>query len=423
MLRDGLIAWTERPRASASGKQLAVIALAIDDLDMIEDRFGRAMHDRIFVQAVPRLQALLKENHAIARIGDTFALGLDDIPVPEGETLGIIARRIQTAFEEPFTNGPARTYCSVSIGIAVGSRIGASPGRDMVTSAMRAAETAALSGPGTVRVYDHVPQGAAQGCADPAQKLRNALETNEIFAWFQPQIRISDGKVAGFEALARWDHPERGLLSPASFLPDIEDAGLSQRLAEVVLKQSLMALKAWDAAGFGVPSVSVNFSADELRNPRLPDYVRWELDRHDIAADRLAIEVLETVVSNSSEDVTSRTLAALARIGCRIDLDDFGTGFTSFANIRRFHVDRIKIDRSLVNRIDRDERQFTMLSALVAFGKRLGLETLAEGVETSEEAHVLASLGCGLMQGYAISEIRSLPLFGDFGGKGWEWTG
>ena len=177
MLRDGLIAWTERPRASASGKQLAVIALAIDDFDMIEDRFGRAMHDRIFVQAVPRLQALLKENHALARIGDTFALGLDDIPVPEGETLGIIARRIQTAFEEPFTNGPARTYCSVSIGIAVGTRIGASPGRDMVTSAMRAAETAALSGPGTVRVYDHVPQGAAQGCADPAQKLHNALET------------------------------------------------------------------------------------------------------------------------------------------------------------------------------------------------------------------------------------------------------
>ena len=241
-----------------------------------------------------------------------------------------------------------------------------------------------------------------------ARELNNALDTSEIFAWFQPQVRTSDGKVVGFEALARWDHPERGVVTPNNFLPDIVKAGLSQRLAEVVLKQSLVALNTWDAAGFEIATVSVNFSNDELRNPRLPDYIRWELDRHSIAPERLVVEVLETVVSESREDVVSRTLTALSRIGCRIDLDDFGTGMTSFMSIRRFDVDRIKVDRSLVNKIDSDPEQHAMLSAILAFSDRLGIETLAEGVETLDEADALASLDCGAMQGYAIS--RPMPL-------------
>ena len=134
-----------------------------------------------------------------------------------------------------------------------------------------------------------------------------------------------------------------------------------------------------------MPAVSVNFSSEELKNPRLPDYVRWELDRHGIAPERLVVEVLESVVSNTNDDVVTRTLDALARIGCRIDLDDFGTGFTSFINIRKFSVDRIKIDRSLVNQIDCDEQQLAMFSALMAFGQKLGVSTLAEGVETVGE--------------------------------------
>jgi EAL domain-containing protein (putative c-di-GMP-specific phosphodiesterase class I) len=265
-----------------------------------------------------------------------------------------------------------------------------------------------ISGPGSIHFHSGGLSRDIGTDRNNAQDLSTALETSEIFAWFQPQIRNLDGKVTGFEALARWDHPERGLLAPACFLRDIEKSGLSQRLAEVVLKQSLIALNIWDASGFDVSTVSVNFSGTELRNPRLPDYIRWELDRHGIAPDRLVIEVLETVASESTEDDVSRTLTALSRIGCRIDLDDFGTGSTSFMNIRRFDVDRIKIDKSLVNKIDCDDAQYAMLSAVLAFGEKLGIDTLAEGVETPGEAAVLASLGCGTMQGYAIS--RPMPL-------------
>ncbi len=410
IMRDGLIDWVERalPRAARNGCQVAVISITIDDLDTIEARFGRAMHDKVVVEAIARLKQHLRDEDVIARFGQALAIGLDNVRMPENESLMLLAQRFQTAFEDPFSDGPTRTYCSISLGIAAESHVKTSSGANIVAGAQRASELAIVSGAGSVRFYSGGLSSDEALNRNTARELNNALETNEIFAWFQPQLRAADGKVIGFEALARWDHPERGLVSPASFLPDIEKSGLSQRLAEVILKQSLMALNTWDAAGFDVPAISVNFSADELKNPRLPDYVRWELDRHEIAPERLVVEVLESVASACSEDVVTRTLHALSRIGCRIDLDDFGTGFKSFVNIRRFDVDRIKIDRSLVNQIDRDEGQHAMFSALLAFGEKLGIDTLAEGVETEGEVETLKALGCRDMQGYAIS--RPMPL-------------
>ncbi len=408
--RDGLVDWVERaiPRAASKGCQSAVIIVAIDNLDMIEHRFGRDMQDKVVREAVERLKALIRDEDTIARVGAFLALGLDNVRIPETESLTLFGERIHRAFEEPFSDGPTRTYCSVSLGIAAEAHVKLPSGANIVAGAQRASELAAVEEPGSIRFYNDGLSSEEALVRTTARELNNALETSEIFAWFQPQVRASDNKVVGFEALARWDHPDRGLVSPASFLPDVEKAGLSQRLAEVILKQAMMALNVWDTAGYDVPSVSVNFSAEELRNPRLPDYIRWELDRHGVAPERLVVEVLESVVASSGEDVITRTLTALSRIGCRIDLDDFGTGFTSFLNIRQFFVDRIKIDRSFVNKIDVDEEQLTMFSALLAFGNRLGIETLAEGVETEEELATLRSLGCNDMQGYAIS--RPLPL-------------
>ena len=408
--RDGLVDWVERaiPRAARNDSQTAVIMVAIDNLDMIEHRFGRDMQDKVVREAVKRLKALIRDEDVIARVGVFLAIGLDNVRIPETESLTIFGDRIKRAFEDPFSDGPTRTYCSVSLGMAAEAHVKLPSGANIVAGAQRASELALVEEPGSIRFYNDGLSSEEALVRTTARELNNALETSEIFAWFQPQVRASDNKVVGFEALARWDHPERGLVSPASFLPDIEKAGLSQRLAEVILKQAMMALNVWDTAGYEVPSVSVNFSAEELRNPRLPDYIRWELDRHGVEPERLVVEVLESVVAKPGEDVITRTLTALSRIGCRIDLDDFGTGFTSFLNIRRFFVDRIKIDRSFVNKIDTDESQLTMFSALLAFGNKLGIDTLAEGVESDAELETLRKLGCKDMQGYAIS--RPLPL-------------
>ena len=407
VMRDGLIAWadlaiTER---KTSGKQVAVIALKIDEMSTIEDRFGRSMREGILRETANRLRPHLREDDVLARLEGGFALGLRNTPSQGVDALVALAERVLTTFEAPFSEGPTRTYCSVSVGIAAESHVKAVGGVSLVIGAQTASEYA---GSGSVRVYGDGMSSDRAIDRDTAQELAAALEAGEIVAWFQPQIDITSKQVIGFEALARWDHPERGMISPAVFLPEIEAHGLSQRLAEVILKQSLMALNTWDAAGFQLKTVSVNFSSEELRNPRLPDYIRWELDRHDLAPERLTVEVLETVAAESNEDIVVRNLTTLSRFGCNVDLDDFGTGLTCFINIRRFDVTRIKIDRSLVSKIDIDAEQRRMFAALLAFGRKLGVETLAEGVETDTEISTLRNLGCTQAQGFVISRPMTL---------------
>ena len=410
IMREGLIEWADAaiPIAEKTNREIAVIALVIDDLEELEDRFGREMRDKVIEDTATRLRAFVRDDDVLARVSPGFAIGLMNVSAPETENLLQLSRRLQSIFDDPFSDGPTRTYCSMSIGIASQCHVKSSGGSNLLAGAIRACELSAVSGPGSIRVYSEGLVSARASERDHARELSGALETGEIFAWFQPQVDTRTGAVSGFEALARWEHPERGLIAPGGFLDDVEKAGLSQRLAEVILKQSLTAMNAWDAAGFHVPRISVNFSSDELRNPRLPDYVRWELDRHNIQPERLVVEVLESVVAETSEDVISRTLNSLSRIGCRIDLDDFGTGYTSFINIRRFNVGRIKIDRSIVSHVDRDPDQFKMVSALFAFSTELGSETLAEGVETKGEADVLREIGCQEMQGYFSA--RPMPL-------------
>ena len=413
-LRDGLIAWADdrHELAKRTNREVAVLCIAIDDIDALEDRFGRGMRDSVLVETAHRLQNFMRDEDLVARVGSGFAVGVCNVRAPETENLLQLSRRIQSIFDEPFCEGPTRTYCSMSIGLASQCHISGNGGSNLMAGAQRACELASMAGPGSVRVYSDGLSSHKINERDQAREISNALESGEIFAWYQPQIVTSTGQVSGFEALARWDHPERGLVAPGHFLDDVDRAGLSQRLAEVILKQSLTALNAWDEAGFDVPTVSVNFSSDELRNPRLPDYVRWELDRHSIAPERLVIEVLESVVAETSEDVISRTLNALSRMGCRIDLDDFGTGFTSFVNIRRFNVGRIKIDRCLVSQLDHDEEQHKMVAALLAFSEKLDIRALAEGVETEAEIEALKALECHEIQGYVAA--RPMPLGENF---------
>jgi EAL domain-containing protein (putative c-di-GMP-specific phosphodiesterase class I) len=239
------------------------------------------------------------------------------------------------------------------------------------------------------------------------QDVTQALEDGHIIPWFQPQISTDTGEVSGFEALARWHHPERGMIAPADFLPAIEQAGMFERLGEVILYHSLTCLKKWDKAGFRVPQVGVNFSDSELRNPKLVDKIRWELDRFDLSPDRLNVEILETVIAEAEDDVITRNIAGLATLGCAIDLDDFGTGHASISNIRRFAVERIKIDRSFMTKVDTDPEQQRMVSAIVTMAEQLNLKTLGEGVETAGEHAMLAQLGCTHVQGFGLG--RPMP--------------
>ena len=275
-------------------------------------------------------------------------------------------------------------------------------------AAQIAADDARRNGPGALRAF--APTMARNRADHDAMRanLQRALDEGQIRAHFQPQISTSTGAITGFEALARWYHPTNGLVGPAVFLPMIETTGLSERLGEVMLQNALAALVRWDKMNLDIPCVSVNFSAEELRNPRLADKLKWELDRFDLNPNRLCIEVLENVVAATDDDAIVANIAALARLGCGIDLDDFGTGHASITSIRRFAIRRIKIDRSFVTRIDEDRGQQKMLSAILSMAERMGLATLAEGVETPAEHAMLAQLGCEDVQGFGIA--RPMPV-------------
>ena len=209
------------------------------------------------------------------------------------------------------------------------------------------------------------------------------------------------------EALARWHHPERGLLSPAEFLPAIDGTELLDQLGEAMLDQGLALLAACDALGMRVPAVSVNLSAQDLRDPQLPDRLRWALDKHGLAPGRLTVEVLESVMAVAGDDSIAQVISRIADLGCGVDLDDFGTGNASITTIRRFALNRIKIDRSFVRGVDTDREQQKFVTAVLSLAEQLGLETLAEGVETRGDHAMLAQLGCGHVQGYVLA--RPLP--------------
>ncbi len=233
--------------------------------------------------------------------------------------------------------------------------------------------------------------------------LEQALRLGEIRAHYQPQVCAKTGALTGSEALARWHHPTRGLLAPADFLPQIHRFGLTGRLGALMVENALTALSDWDKAGIDIPMVAVNFAQADLNRPHLVSQLAWDIDRHGLTPDRLTVEILETVPSRAQNSQIAANIAGLARMGCGIDLDDFGTGHASLAALRRFAVGRIKIDRRFVGGVHRDPRLQNCISAMVDMAKELGLQTLAEGVETPAELSILAELGCHAVQGFHIA--------------------
>ncbi|MGP3698360.1 putative bifunctional diguanylate cyclase/phosphodiesterase [Rhodobacter sp. NSM] len=393
----------------ATGRTTGCLVLQFDAMDKLLDRHGRAAQSEVLARSGERLCSALREGDTVARLeGGGLAVALHPVRRLDLESMAQLAARLQAAVAPPISLEGTKLYVTCSIGFCLAERTPAPTGAALLDAAQVAADEAARNGPGAVRGY--APEMARKRADRDAfrEVLETALDAGQFVAWFQPQIRTPDGGIGGFEVLARWQHPERGLVMPAKFLPAIEDAGLSERLGEVMLYQALTALRLWDRAGIRVPSVAVNFSDSELRNPRLVDRLKWELDRFELSPSRLSVEILETVVAEGASDVVVHNIAGLASLGCGIDLDDFGTGHTSITTIRRFALRRLKIDRSFVTRADSDSDQQTMLAAIISMARQLGLETVAEGVETPGELTMLTKLGCGYLQGYEIA--RPMPL-------------
>jgi len=409
-LRDSLELALENSMTASIGtaRSTACFMLELDDFSVILDRYGQAAADEMLHRTSDRLRDVLRDGDLVCRLGDSrFGVALAPVPHLDLEVSIQMAARLQTAIEEPISLDATTIYVSCSIGFCLASRAPHATGAALFSAASVALAEASRHSPSAIRSYTDEMKRSETTRHVFMDEVAMALENGQIQPWFQPQISTDTGLVTGFEALARWQHPKRGMISPAEFLPALEQSGQLERLGEVMLFHALTAVRAWDAAGLAVPHVGVNFAGDELRNPKLVDKIRWDLDRFNLPPERLSVEVLETVVASSPEDMISRNINGLAKMGCRIDLDDFGTGHASISSIRRFAVERIKIDRSFVMKVDRDPDQQRMVAAILTMAERLGLDTLAEGVETVGEHAMLSQLGCGHVQGFGIA--RPMP--------------
>lgn len=395
--------------APLPGKEAAgALVIEIDRWKILEERFDCTQREAVLKTVADRVRSILSDGDVAARLdGPVFAVALSPAHRLDLETVIQLSARLQKALAAPVAVDMLQAHLTASVGFAIAGRIPSADGENMLQAAISALVEAQRSGPAAIRSYSRAMRERIEARSAMSREVGRALENGEFEAYFQPQISARTGVITGFEALARWQSPDRGLVPPIEFLPALEEAGLMARLGHKMLDDALGTLRRWEDRNLRVPRIAINVSCEDLRDPGLVGRVRQTLDRYDLRPERLALEVLETVAAAGPEEAVVTTLAGLAELGCGIDLDDFGTGHASITTIRRFSIERIKIDRSFITRIDADPEQQAMVAAILAMADRLGLDTLAEGVETPEERVMLAQLGCGYVQGYGLG--RPMP--------------
>ncbi|MEA2268822.1 MAG: hypothetical protein QOC64_1432 [Solirubrobacteraceae bacterium] len=397
-------------RARRSGDGVAVLFVDLDRFKLINDSFGHAAGDRLLCDVAARLSTALRPSDTIARFGgDELTVLCEDVT---GETFARgIAHRIAELFDEPFTVEDSEAFLQASIGIAIGA--GDARPEDLIRDADAAMYRAKDRGRGRVEVFDEAMRRDARDRVATESALRRAIEREELHIHVQPVVAIGDGRIQGFEALVRWQHPERGVVAPGEFIPLAEETGLIVPIGNWVLREVCRTLRRWRTE-FGVEWVqcSVNLSVRHLKQPDLVATVRHALREFDVPPDRLILEITESAVMETGAG-SVETLDQLRALGVRLALDDFGTGYSSLAHLHRFPLDVLKIDRSFTAALGDDHQGASIAGAIVSLGHALGLVTVAEGIEDVAQQRAMERMGCTLGQGYLFARPQPPEAFDD----------
>jgi len=393
------IGYAERTRG-----EVAILFIDIDRFKNINDSLGHAAGDRLIVTLARRLRESVRKVDTVARVGgDEFVIVLTDI-VRESD-VGLVLAGLCAAIAEPVLVEGQELSVTASIGVGLYPR----DGQD-VSSLLKNADTAMYrakdAGRGTYRYYT---QGMNADAADRLRlenDLRNAIKGDELTVHYQPQVDAETGAIVGAEALLRWRHPQRGMISPAEFIPLAEESGLIVAIGEWVLRRVCAQYREWRGAGLPGLRVAVNLSPRQFRQSDLVGMIGAILADYDLAADWLELEITEGSLMHDPEAVTEQ-LGELHELGIRLSVDDFGTGYSSLAYLKRFPLDVIKIDRSFVTDIETNRDSAAIASAVVTLAHGLGLSVVAEGVETASQSAYLRGLGCDIAQGYLFG--RPMP--------------
>jgi diguanylate cyclase (GGDEF)-like protein len=384
-------------RTTSEGCRTAVMMLDLDGFKAINDAHGHAAGDQTLVEVGERMSKIVRADTLLARVGgDEFAIVLPNIASlddPAG-----LARRIVGAISEPFIVGNATTTLGVSIGIAVAPDDGTQHD-ELVRRADLALYRAKAEGQSTVRFFEPEMDAHVKQRMRIERELRNAIATQAIIPYYQPLISIVENRIIGFEALARWDSEELGAVSPVVFIPIAEECGLIGELGDQLLRRACLDAAAWKAD----IKLAFNISPVQLRNESLGLRILAILGDTGFDPHRLEIEITESALVDNLE-VAQRIIDQLRQAGIRIALDDFGTGYATLRQLQTLHLDKIKIDRSFVDRVISDNESRVIVRAILGLASGLGLATTAEGIEDAEQLAYLKANGCTEGQGYLFGK-------------------
>ena len=394
-----------RARATRrEGSLFAVLLLDLDRFKLVNDGLGHTLGDELLVAASAAIRRCIGNYDTVARLGgDEFAVLLDEISGVEEASR--TARKIHEALSSPFHLGGHEVFTTASIGIALGHDAYVRA-EDVVRDAHTAMYGAKASGASRHVVFKGSMRMRAVNLLQTETDLRRAVERNELRLHYQPIVSLASGRIVGFEALARWQHPRRGLVSPLEFIPIAEETGLILPIGRWVLAEACACMKRWEEKKNGAPfdvSVSVNLSGRQFAQADLVSEIEGVLRDSALDAHHLKLEVTESVLMENA-DSARITIEALRARGIRLGIDDFGTGYSSLAYLVRLPVDTIKVDRAFVRGMFERGENFEIVRTIVQLAKNLGMDVVAEGVETKEQRAKLEELGCEHGQGYLFAK-------------------
>src|SRR5215217_6305351 len=391
-------------RAWRRRQPLTVMFMGLDNFKVINDSLGHETGDKLLVMANKRIRSVLRPEDTVARLGgDEFVFLLEDADLDGASR---IAERILEMLRRPFYVGERDLLVTASIGIAIADG-GGRRSTDLLRDADLAMYRAKHSGKARYAIFEETMNAQALERLELEHGLRRAVERNELAVHYQPEVSLATGKIAGFEALVRWQHPEQGLLLPEQFVPVAEETGLIVPIGEAVLEEACRQAKEWhEQRRSDLPAMCVNLSARQFREPGLVDTVAHIMDEAKVEPRHLYLEITESTAMSDAQ-ATAATLEELQDLGVRTIIDDFGTGYSSLSYLERFPVDYVKIERSFVGGLGKHSRAETLGSAIISLAHALGLKVIAEGVETEEQLDYLRELGCDLAQGYYFASPLS----------------
>ncbi|MGD9787236.1 MAG: putative bifunctional diguanylate cyclase/phosphodiesterase [Sulfuricellaceae bacterium] len=382
-------------------KPVAVLLLDLDRFKNVNESLGHIFGDQLLQQVAQRLRSVVHEEDLVARLGgDEYVVVLSDLG--EAQNAALVAQKILDGFALPFSVDAQEISITASIGVSLYPDDGDSPDV-LLKNAESAMYGAKQSGRNSYRFYTQSMNASVLSLLKMENAMHHALERGEFLLHYQPQVDIMTGRIIGMEALIRWQHPERGMVPPMEFIPLAEESGFIIPIGEWVLREACRQAKLWHDAGYRDLCVAVNLSAVQFKQSNLTDVIQGAAEAVGLDLRCLELELTESLVMHNAEDVI-KTLRQLKSLNLQLSIDDFGTGYSSMSYLKRFPVDKLKIDQSFIRDISDDPADLAISQAIIALGHSLGLRVIAEGVETAAQLALLNANRCDEMQGYYFSK-------------------